>query len=738
MSLRMKLRPSTEICADCSAPGPEWASVNRGVLICDECCSVHRSLGRHISQVKHLRHSSWSPTLQAMVRQLVTNGANSIWEHSLLDPNQLKTGLRKPNPKDRVHPTKATFIKAKYQRLAFVPRLPCKDDDTITVSDLSQQLHSSVRTGNLETCLRLLSLGAHANYFHPERSNTPLHVAANAGQALQVELLIVHGADPTKSDINGKTPVDYALEAGFSNIAQRLIEVQFELTDRLTYYLCGRRPDHQNGVHYLIPTMADSRLDLSDDANKAKLKLQALSHHLFEELASDVYDEVDRRECDSVWLATQNHSALVSDTTTVPFLPVNPSFSSTRNQGRQKLALFNAKEFATLIIDILNDARRREQDSNPDLTQGFVESHIFPIEEDAYDHEYDEVPSDEDEEPVDKNSTPENPSQIITKVQIEKGTTTSFVEEDSVPMERYAKLEKALTTANARVQQLLQVNSTQSHEIQKLQLMVHKLEDENKVLKNQLSIPNGDSFMTVSDDNVFTAKEDSDEDDHVDIDDITPYESPGSLLRNRSNQPNLHGQTASLDANKSKRVNPYDNVREDQEEQEEERRYLNVEEMREHERMSSSDSPFDEQLDQEAVKLINAADSLVSQAKKDSRVQVSQENVVQCTEQITKKIQELLLSAQAGRHSSFIPCSSNIFTAVNDMADLFPEDPDVDSMRVSLQLMKTSAARLQVECKSAVLPGNTVDMAFLTQQVIQCAYDIAKAAKQLVTTFSVE
>ena len=39
-------------------------------------------------------------------------------------------------------------------------------------------------------------------------------------------------------------------------------------------------------------------------------------------------------------------------------------------QGRQKLALFNAREFATLIIDILNDARRREQDSNPDLTQG--------------------------------------------------------------------------------------------------------------------------------------------------------------------------------------------------------------------------------------------------------------------------------------------------------------------------------------------------------------------------------
>ena len=33
-----------------------------------------------------------------------------------------------------------------------------------------QQLHSSVRTGNLETCLRLLSLGAQANFFHPVSS----------------------------------------------------------------------------------------------------------------------------------------------------------------------------------------------------------------------------------------------------------------------------------------------------------------------------------------------------------------------------------------------------------------------------------------------------------------------------------------------------------------------------------------------------------------------------------------
>lgn len=93
----------------------------------------------------------------------------------------------------------------------------------------------------------------------------------------------------------------------------------------------------------------------------------------------------------AVWLATQNHSTLVTETTVVPFLPVNPEYSSTRNQarrlsekhsqtldspidpppqltdlgfvtqGRQKLARFNAHEFATLVIDILSDAKRRQQ-----------------------------------------------------------------------------------------------------------------------------------------------------------------------------------------------------------------------------------------------------------------------------------------------------------------------------------------------------------------------------------------
>lgn len=52
-------------------------------------------------------------------------------------------------------------------------------------------------------------------------------------------------------------------------------------------------------------------------------------------------------------------SALV-DHCSVPFLPVNPDLSAMRNQGRQKLARFSPREFASLVIDILSDAKRRQ------------------------------------------------------------------------------------------------------------------------------------------------------------------------------------------------------------------------------------------------------------------------------------------------------------------------------------------------------------------------------------------
>ncbi|XP_060901808.1 ARF GTPase-activating protein GIT1 isoform X4 [Labrus mixtus] len=655
----------TEVCADCSAPDPGWTSINRGVLICDECCSVHRSLGRHISIVKHLRHSGWPPALLQMVQTLASNGANSIWEHSLLDPAQVQSGRRKPNPQDKVHPTKSEFIRAKYQMLAFVHKLPCREDDGVTTRDLSKQLHSSVRTGSLETCLRLLSLGAQANFFHPEKGTIPLHVAAKAGQILQAELLVVYGADPGAPDINGRTPMDYARQAGHIELAERLVECQYELTDRLAFYLCGRRPDHKNG-HYIIPQMADrarpkcptQSLDLSELAKAAKKKLQALNNRLFEELAMDVYDEVDRRENDAVWLTTQNHSTLVTERSAVPFLPVNPEYSATRNQGRQKLARFNAREFATLIIDILSDAKRRQQGKGLSSPTDPLD---LGIDDDQ--HDYDSVASDED---TDSELTTQN-NNNTQRSNRAKSMDSSDLSDGPITLQEYLEVKKALASSEAKVQQLMKVNNNLSEELRRLQKEVRR---------------GGTGSQTA-----FGGQ-------HL----------SGSTEIGRYMVPKLEKHGSGTDSD-------YDNTQMYEQ-------TLSMGRSSEEEGRGESEEGGGREV-----------------GEPDPTLPCT-EDVILKTEQVTKNIQELLRAAQEFQHDSFVPCSEKIHSAVTEMASLFPKRPALDAVHCSLRLLASSASRLQLECRKAAPsePGApAVDYQLLTQQVIQCAYDIAKAAKQLVT-----
>nr|XP_039327735.1 ARF GTPase-activating protein GIT2 isoform X7 [Saimiri boliviensis boliviensis] len=708
MSKRLR---SSEVCADCSGPDPSWASVNRGTFICDECCSVHRSLGRHISQVRHLKHTPWPPTLLQMVETLYNNGANSIWEHSLLDPASIMSGRRKANPQDKVHPNKAEFIRAKYQMLAFVHRLPCRDDDSVTAKDLSKQLHSSVRTGNLETCLRLLSLGAQANFFHPEKGNTPLHVASKAGQILQAELLAVYGADPGTQDSSGKTPVDYARQGGHHELAERLVEIQYELTDRLAFYLCGRKPDHKNGQHFIIPQMADRRLslDLSELAKAAKKKLQSLSNHLFEELAMDVYDEVDRRETDAVWLATQNHSALVTETTVVPFLPVNPEYSSTRNQGRQKLARFNAHEFATLVIDILSDAKRRQQGSSLSGSKENVELILRTINnqhsiesQDNDQPDYDSVASDED---TDLETT-------ASKANRQK-SLDSDLSDGPVTVQEFMEVKNALVASEAKIQQLMKLQTLQS---------------ENSNLRKQ---------ATTNIYQVQTGSEYTDTSNHSSLKRRPSARGsrPMSMYETGSGQkPYLPMGEASRPEESRTRLQPFPTHASRLEKQNStpESDYDNTPNDMEPDGIGSSRKGRQRSM-------VWPGDGLVPDTAEPhvapSPTLPSTEDVIRKTEQITKNIQELLRAAQENKHDSYIPCSERIHVAVTEMAALFPKKPKSDMVRTSLRLLTSSAYRLQSECKKTLPgdPGSPTDVQLVTQQVIQCAYDIAKAAKQLVT-----
>ncbi|KAG1958177.1 ARF GTPase-activating protein GIT2a isoform X1 [Pimephales promelas] len=735
MSKRLR---NSEVCADCSSSDPRWASVNRGVLICDECCGVHRSLGRHNSQVRHLSNTSWPPTQLQMVQTLYNNGANAIWEHTLLDPSCIMSGKRKANPQDKIHPNKTEFIKAKYQMLAYVHRLPCRDDDSTAAGDLSKQLHSSVRTGNLETCLRLLSLGAQANYFHPEKGNTPLHIAAKAGQVCQAELLCVYGADPGAPDSNGKTPINYARQAGHQDLADRLVEVQYELTDRLAFYLCGRKPDHKSGQHFIIPQMADRNvsLELSEFAKAAKRKLQSLSDHLFEELAMDVYDEVDRRETDAVWLATQNHSTLVTETTVVPFLPVNPEYSSTRNQGRQKLARFNAHEFATLVIDILSDAKRRQLGNsvsspkdNVDVFFKSVGSRHGSESQEIDQPDYDSVASDEDTD---------------TDLRIGKGDRAKSLDSDlsdgPISVQEFLEVKNALSASEAKIQELMKANSNLSEELRLMQKKLQSLQSENSSLRRQVSAqqpyqaPGGPDHPNLSSPSSSSSSSSSSSalKRHLSARASRPmsmYET-GSGLKPflPKGEPPYPEETfptlqpfptyaSKFDKQSSVSDGDYDNT-------------VNESDL--------DDSGFGRRCRLRSSGWMGESGSIPELDDHESEPDPSlpsTEDVIRKTEQITKNIQELLRAAQENKHESFIPCAERIHVAVNEMAALFPKRPRSETARSSLRLLTSSANRLQNECKKASpLDSSTaVDMQLVTQQVIQCAYDIAKAAKQLVT-----
>nr|ODN93036.1 hypothetical protein L204_05215 [Cryptococcus depauperatus CBS 7855] len=99
----------------------------------------------------------------------------------------------------------------------------------------------------------------------------------------------------------------------------------------------------------------------------AREKLTRLTKLQFQELSTDVYDELVRR------IAAENGEEGIT-----PFLPVREDFHPKRNQARQKLATLPSNRFKDLASDVFYELRRRFPDFDREEAQPIYEEPPAP------------------------------------------------------------------------------------------------------------------------------------------------------------------------------------------------------------------------------------------------------------------------------------------------------------------------------------------------------------------------
>lgn len=59
--LEIQKENGNNICVDCNAPSPQWASPKLGIFMCLSCSGIHRGLGVHISFVRSITMDAFKP-----------------------------------------------------------------------------------------------------------------------------------------------------------------------------------------------------------------------------------------------------------------------------------------------------------------------------------------------------------------------------------------------------------------------------------------------------------------------------------------------------------------------------------------------------------------------------------------------------------------------------------------------------------------------------------------------------
>jgi G protein-coupled receptor kinase interacting protein 2 len=117
------------------------------------------------------------------------------------------------------------------------------------------------------------------------------------------------------------------------------------------------------------------------------------------------------------------------------------------------------------------------------------------------------------------------------------------------------------------------------------------------------------------------------------------------------------------------------------------------------------------------------------------------EEVTKRTEIVTRRIQELWLAMQdLTSKDKFVPCSERIRLGVSDLIAIFPPNAtdEHEILRNALRNLNVNTTAIHNECANlqrALSSENPTNIDMHLQQVRNCAYNLAKATKILVTQF---
>ncbi|XP_028193818.1 ADP-ribosylation factor GTPase-activating protein AGD4-like isoform X1 [Glycine soja] len=248
--------PGNDKCAECSAPEPDWASLNLGILLCIECSGVHRNLGVHVSKVRSITLDVrvWENTVLELFDNLGNAYCNSIWEGLLLLDHER---VGEPNVPMKPCSADAFQHKEKYIQAKYVEKsLIIREEDIPENPSVSIRIWQAVQAVNVREVYRLIATStsnlintkyydeahhaadAKGHQHGPEaclkveettetercfRGWSLLHLACHSGSALMVELLLQFGADVNMCDYHERTPLHHCITSGKNQLAKFLL-----------------------------------------------------------------------------------------------------------------------------------------------------------------------------------------------------------------------------------------------------------------------------------------------------------------------------------------------------------------------------------------------------------------------------------------------------------------------------------------------------------------------------------